>query len=134
MDTSGHRFHAIAFVTSLAICVVAACGGAISTPLDRPVQVQQGDDEMAAPVPEASSSSSGGHMDATIPEEASTGKDKMDAGDEPIDDAETMEAEAGPDAAICGVCVFPGTQCCTTPGAVSYGQCYNPIFNARSCL
>jgi hypothetical protein len=133
MDVSGHRFRAIAIATGLAICVATACGGALSTSLDRPAPAQQGEDDATAPVPEASSSSSGGHKDATVPEEASTGKDMMDASDEPIDDAESSEAEAGRDAAICGVCLFPGTQCCTIPGATSYGQCYNPIFSARSC-
>lgn len=131
MDASGHRFRAIAIVTGLAICVATACGGAASTSLDRPAPPQTGDDEMTAPVPEASSSSSGGHKDATVPEEASGKEMTMDAGDEPIDDAEA-EAEAGPDAAMCGFC-FPGTQCCTTPGATAYGTCYNPIFSARSC-
>jgi hypothetical protein len=131
MDVSGHRFRTIAIATGLAICVATACGGAASTSLDRPAPAQLGDDEATAPVPEASSSSSGGHKDATVPEEASTGKDMTDASDEPIDDAESSEAEAGRDAAVCGFC-FPGTQCCTIPGATSYGQCYS-IFNPRSC-
>lgn len=132
MDVSEHRFRAIAIATGLAICVATACGGAAGTSLDRPAPAQQGDDETTAPVPEASPSSSGGHKDATVPEETGTGKDMMDASDEPIDDAES-EAEAGRDAAVCGVCLFPGTQCCTVPGAISYGQCYNPIFSRTSC-
>jgi hypothetical protein len=132
MDASGHRFRTIPFVTGLAICVATACGGAVSTPLDRPAPVQPGDDETSAPVPEGSSSSSGDHKDATVPEEASMGKDMtMDAGDEPIDDAESTEAEAASDAGMCGVCF--GSVCCMTPGARYYGRCYNPLFCGATC-
>jgi hypothetical protein len=134
MDASGHRFRAIVFATSLAIGAAGACGGAVSTPLDRPAPLQVGDDETAAPVPEASSSSSGGHKDATVPEEASKGKDMtMDASDEPVDDAESSEAEAGPDGGRCGMCMFP-MRCCMTPGAMYYGQCYNQFLCATCCL
>lgn len=135
MDVSGHRFRAVAIATGLALCVATACGGAASTSLDRPAPAQQGDDETTAPVPEASSSSSGGHKDATVPQEASTGKDTMDASDEPIDDAESSDGEGGRDGGMCTStsCMF-GMQCCMTPGAMAYGQCYSPFFSPRSCL
>jgi hypothetical protein len=134
MDASGHRFRVVAFATGLAICVTTACGGAESTALDRPALMQQGDDQTAPPVPEASSSSGGGHKDATVPEEASRPpNDMMDAGDEPVDDAESSEAEAGRDAGMCGVCPF-GSVCCMTPSGASFGQCYNFLRCATCCL
>jgi hypothetical protein len=132
MDVLGHRFRAVAIAAGLAICVATACGGAASTSLDRPAPAQPGDDETTAPVPEASASSSGGHKDATVPEEAGP-KDMMDASDEPVDDAESTDAEAGPDAAMCGMCGFP-MQCCMTPGARVYGQCYSPFGCLGCCL
>jgi|SRR5579859_330024 len=127
MGASGHRFTAIPFVLALAIGVASACGGAASTSLDRPSLTQQGDDT-SPPAPEASgsSSSSGGRADATVSDDASPDGDMTaDAADEPpVDDVESPDA--GPDAGMCGVCPF-ASQCCTVPGARSYGKCYNVL-------
>jgi len=93
-----------------------------------------GDEEMAAPVPEASSSSGGGHKDATVPQEASQGPDmNMDAGDEPVDDVAAPAKDSGPEGGQCGMCMFP-MRCCMTPGAMYYGQCYNQFLCATCCL
>jgi hypothetical protein len=138
MGAWGHRFSALPFVTGLAglaLCVASACGGAVSTPLDRPSLVQQGDDQTAQPVPEASASSSGGgREDATVSDDSGPrGDNGTDASDEPVDDGQSSAVETGPDAAMCGMCPF-GNRCCTVPGAMAYGQCYNIVFGGATCL
>jgi hypothetical protein len=138
MEAWGNRFSALPLVTSLAglaLCAASACGGAASTPLDRPApMVQQGDDQTPPPVPEASASSSGGgREDATVSDDSGPRGDNTDASDEPVDDGQSSAVEAGPDAAMCGVCMF-GTRCCTMPGTMAYGQCYNILFGGASCL
>jgi hypothetical protein len=137
MGAWGNRFSALPLVTGLAglaLCVASACGGAASTPLDRPAPIQQGDDQTAQPVPEASASSSGGgRQDATVSEDSGPGGDNTpDASDEPVDDGSSSQDEAGPDASMCGMCMF-GNRCCTVPGAISYGQCYSVLF-PQGCL
>jgi len=110
MDASGHRFRAFAFATGLALCAAAACGGAVSTALDRPAAL------------------------ATVPQEASQGPDmNMDAGDEPVDDVAAPAKDSGPEGGQCGMCMFP-MRCCMTPGAMYYGQCYNQFLCATCCL
>jgi hypothetical protein len=138
MGAWGNRFSALPVVTGLAglaLCVASACGGAASTPLDRPALTEQGDDQTAPPVPEASASSSGGgRVDATVSDDSGPrGDNTTDASDEPVDDGQSSAVEAGPDAAMCGICLF-GTRCCMMPGAMAYGQCYSVVFGGASCL
>jgi hypothetical protein len=136
MGAWGNRF-ALPLVTGLAglaLCAASACGGAVSTPLDRPAPIQQGDDTTVQPVPEASASSSGGgREDATVSDDSGPRGDNTDASDEPVDDGQSSAVEAGPDAAMCGMCMF-GTRCCMVPGAMAYGQCYNVLFGGATCL
>jgi hypothetical protein len=133
MGAWGNRF-ALPLVTGLAglaLCVASACGGAASTPLDRPApMVQQGDDQTPQPVPEASGSSSGGgRVDATVSDDSGPGNNTPDASDEPVDDGQSSQDDAGPDASMCGMCLF-GNRCCMVRGAISYGQCYSVLCGA----
>jgi hypothetical protein len=74
------------------------------------------------------SSSGGGRRmeDATVADEASLEDVSVDMSDASDDVGSTGAAEAGPPdaASMCARgCPF-GNRCCTTPGALSYGQCY----------
>jgi hypothetical protein len=132
MGALGYRISSACLAAGLALCAANACGGAASTPLDKPpiVPTPQGDDDSSAGPNEASaSSSSGGGKDATIAEDSSKGDDTIDAGDEPSSDDVGVgpPVDASPeDASLCGPCAL-GNRCCTVPGTVSYGQCYSVL-------
>jgi hypothetical protein len=127
MNFPGHRFGAIARAAGFALCVVTACGGAASTPLDKPAPTQHGGDNTTGGLEASTSSSGGGGSDATVAEDATVGDDTHDAArDAPAQDDVESPPEASPadDAPMCGVCPI-GNRCCMTPGAISFGQCYN---------
>jgi hypothetical protein len=130
MVSLAQRFSAAPLIVGLALFGAMACGGAATTPLDQPSTTgNHGGDDMSGPTRDAtsgSSSSGGGHDDATVPDEASLDEDASgDASDEGDDGGQGVD-EGGPHeaGAMCGTCA-PGNRCCTTPGAFSYGQCYS---------
>jgi len=133
MGASGHRFGAVPFVLGLALCLASACGGAASTPLDRPATgPSSGDDDNSQGPPDtgSGSSSGGGHEDATVSDDSNPGDDvgSDGGGDAGDDGSSSPPEEAGPPDAssMCGPCM-PGDRCCTVPGTVSYGQCYSVL-------
>jgi hypothetical protein len=137
MGATGYRFSAVRLALGAAACVAIACGGAASTPLDRPLPTQPADDGATSGMPEASASSSGGGgSDATLADDSSSGGGTtVDAADDaPAADAESTPVEAGPpdSGSTCGVCTL-GNRCCMVPGTISFGQCYSVLCMA-CCL
>lgn len=137
MGATGYRFSTVRLALGAAVCATIACGGAASTPLDRPLPAQPEDDGATRGMPEASASSSGGGgSDATLADDSNPGGGTaVDAADDaPADDAESMPVDAGPpdSGGACGVCTF-GNRCCMVPGAFSFGQCYSDLCMA-CCL
>jgi hypothetical protein len=132
MGALGHRFSSVCLVAALALGTWAACGGAASTPLDKPPTgpSESGDDATSQGSQDAGgSSSSGGGRDATLPEDTGVGDTTSDGADDSAsDDADSVSViEAGPpDAGFCGVCSV-GNRCCMVPGTLSYGQCYSEL-------
>jgi hypothetical protein len=132
MPSLVHRFGAAGFLLGLAVVAASACGGAASSGLEEP----PGGGDGGGNAPEGGGGTKGGADDAsavppstpdattldadgTDPIDASMGPGNGDDGDIVVD----ASADAGP---LCGACPF-GDRCCTTPSALSYGQCYSPI-------
>jgi hypothetical protein len=131
MGALEHRFSSLCLVAALALGAASGCGGAASTPLDKPPigPSEPADDATTQGSQDASgSSSSGGGKDATLPEDTGVGDDTTsDAAGDDSDDAGIAALEAGPpDAGFCGVCAA-GNRCCMVPGTLSYGQCYSEL-------
>jgi hypothetical protein len=133
MGSWGQRSGAKWLALALALAAATGCSGAASTPLDVPAPPSQsgsssGDMSHNDHDATTGSSSGGGrHMeDATVSDEASLDDATVDMSDASEDSGSNSPHEAGPPDAssMCGAgCPF-GNRCCTTPGALSYGQCY----------
>jgi hypothetical protein len=131
-----HRLGVVGLLLGSAALTASACGGAAASDLDDPPSDPAKDSGVKTAKPDATGgSSSGGDHDATARDDVDVDPvdATLDTGTGSTDDASDMASDAGTDGgSICGPCSV-GNRCCTSKGAVSYGQCYNSFVCALCC-